>query len=332
MSVVDINFRALADNIQTLCWMENPDGYIIWYNKRWYEYTGTTPAAMEGWGWQSVHDPNELPSVLMKWRNCIATGMPFDMVFPLKAADGSFSSFLTQVSPTFDGSGNVTGWFGVNTDISEQIKAERKLALVSTELSHRIKNIFAVVSGLISLAAKNHPGAKEFAAEVRQRIAALGRSHDFIRPRALGRQSTLFGLFDELLSPYQNNKRIQLLGDNVPVEEHAATPLALLLHELATNATKYGALSVSEGRVTVKVTSAPAANRLEIVWCEENGPPVVEPTQTGFGSQLAMLSIEGQMGGSIVYDWRKDGLTVRCLVPFSAIVTSDLQDAGTDVR
>ena len=67
VSVLDIDFRALADNIPTLCWTANPDGYIIWYNKGWYEYTGTTPDAMEGWGWQSVHDPDELPSVLKKF-------------------------------------------------------------------------------------------------------------------------------------------------------------------------------------------------------------------------------------------------------------------------
>ena len=315
--VSGINFRALADNIPTLCWVANADGYIIWYNKRWYQYTGTTPKEMEGWGWQSVHDPMELPSVLERWRDCIATGQPFEMVFPLKAANGSFSSFLTRVNPTFDAAGNVASWFGVNTDISDQIKAEKERELIATELRHRIKNVFAVVSGLISLAAKNHPNAKSFGNELRQRIAALGRSHDFIRLRSHNRQSTLFGLFDELLSPYQNENRIQLLGDDFPVDERAATPLALLMHELATNATKYGALSVSEGRV--KVTSLATGNTLEIIWCEENGPSVVEPDRTGFGSQLAMLSIEGQMGGSILYDWRKEGLTVKCLVPFSAV-------------
>ena len=92
------------------------------------------------------------------------------------------------------------------------------------------------------------------------------------------------------------------------------------MHELATNATKYGALSVPEGRVTV--TSSAAGNTLEIVWREENGPAVVEPDRTGFGSQLPMLSIEGQMGGSILYDWRKEGLTVKCLVPSAAVAGS----------
>ena len=72
---------------------------IFWYNQRWYDYTGTTAAAMEGWGWQSVHDPIELPSALRRWRECIATGEPFEMVFPLRAANGTFSSYLTRVVP-----------------------------------------------------------------------------------------------------------------------------------------------------------------------------------------------------------------------------------------
>ena len=117
----------LADNIPTACWMAGPDGYIFWYNRRWYEYTGTTPAEMEGWGWQSVHDPKALPDVLERWQASIANGQPFDMVFPLKGADGNFRPFLTRISPHIDEIGTVTGWFGVNTEISQQVAAENAL-------------------------------------------------------------------------------------------------------------------------------------------------------------------------------------------------------------
>jgi PAS domain S-box-containing protein len=127
LQISDYQFRILADNVPTLCWMADPDGFIFWYNRRWFEYTGTTPAEMEGWGWQSVHDPEKLPQVLERWRESIATGQPFEMVFPLKAADGSYKPFLTRVSPHRDVSGTVTSWFGVNTDIAEQIEAENAL-------------------------------------------------------------------------------------------------------------------------------------------------------------------------------------------------------------
>ncbi len=120
-------YRTLANAIPQLCWMANADGWISWYNQRWYQYTGTSPEQMEGWGWQSVHDPETLPQVLDRWKTSITTGEPFDMVFPLRGADGVFRPFLTRVMPVRDPDGNVTRWFGTNTDISEQLKNEEAL-------------------------------------------------------------------------------------------------------------------------------------------------------------------------------------------------------------
>jgi len=120
-------FETLANAIPQLCWMANADGWIFWYNQRWYGYTGTTPEQMEGWGWQSVHDPEALPKVMARWQGSIATGEPFDMVFPLRGADGEFRPFLTRVMPVKDADGKIVRWFGTNTDISEQKRAEIEL-------------------------------------------------------------------------------------------------------------------------------------------------------------------------------------------------------------
>jgi PAS domain S-box-containing protein len=120
-------FRTLANAIPQLAWIARGDGHISWYNQRWYDYTGTTPEDMEGWGWQSVHDPKVLPEVLEQWRDSLATGRPFDRVFPLRGADGHFRQFLTRVMPMKDAAGRVMQWFGTNTDITERQQAEEAL-------------------------------------------------------------------------------------------------------------------------------------------------------------------------------------------------------------
>jgi PAS domain S-box-containing protein len=126
--------RALADSIPQLAWMANADGYRIWFNKRWFEYTGKTLEESQGWGWQSVHDPKTLPSLLGAWTSSIEMGRPFQMEFPLRAADGSFRWFLTQVNPVRDSENRVIRWFGTNTDVDEVKRAQDALKDVQAEL------------------------------------------------------------------------------------------------------------------------------------------------------------------------------------------------------
>jgi PAS domain S-box-containing protein len=131
-------FRDLADSMPQLAWMARPDGWVFWFNKGWYEYTGTALAEMEGWGWQSVHDHATLPKVLERWRRSIATGAPFEMVFPLRSADGSFRSFLTRVTPVRDAEGRILRWFGTNTDVTGQRDVEDTLRRLNDFLEERI--------------------------------------------------------------------------------------------------------------------------------------------------------------------------------------------------
>ena len=147
-------FRTLADAIPTLAWTARPDGHIDWYNARWYEYTGTTPEQMKGWGWQSVHDPAVLPRVLERWQGSVATGEPFEMTFPLRGADGRFRPFLTRVVPLRDADGRVARWIGTNTDVSaerearaaaERAQAAAEQARRAAEAANRAKGEFLAV-------------------------------------------------------------------------------------------------------------------------------------------------------------------------------------------
>jgi PAS domain S-box-containing protein len=123
----EAELRALADSMAQLAWMAEPDGHIYWYNRRWFEYTGTTLDQMRGWGWQSVHDPAVLPQVVARWRSAIRSGQPWEMEFPLRGADGVFRWFLTRAIPSRDPSGRVTRWFGTNTDVDRAKRAEDAL-------------------------------------------------------------------------------------------------------------------------------------------------------------------------------------------------------------
>ncbi len=130
-----------VDSIPTLAWMANPDGWIFWYNRRWYEYTGATAKEMEGWGWQSVHDPEMLPSVLERWSTCIRTGAPFEMVLPLRGSDGVFRSFMTRVIPVKDSAGEITRWFGTNTEVDELQRTREQLMIAEERIRVALKNV-----------------------------------------------------------------------------------------------------------------------------------------------------------------------------------------------
>ena len=123
-------FRDLANSIANLAWMARPDGYIYWYNDQWYAYTGTTPEEMEGWGWERVHDPAVLPDVKELWQQSLATGQPFEMVFPLRSQSGEFRRFLTRVNPVRDSRGSVVQWFGTGTDVEHERRAAEAIAVL----------------------------------------------------------------------------------------------------------------------------------------------------------------------------------------------------------
>ena len=119
-------FHALFDAMPQLGWTAKPDGFIDYYNSGWYEYTGATYEQMQGWGWESVHDPDHLPRVLAVWKKALAKGQAVEFEFPLKRHDGVFRWFLTRIRPIHDGAGKLIRWVGINTDIQDQKAAQEE--------------------------------------------------------------------------------------------------------------------------------------------------------------------------------------------------------------
>ncbi|HEX6058729.1 MAG TPA: ATP-binding protein, partial [Gemmatimonadaceae bacterium] len=189
----EAQFRALADAIPQLSWMAFADGAIFWYNQRWYEYTGTTPEEMEGWGWQAVHDPAVVPTVLERWKRSIHTGTPFEMEFPLRGADGRYRWFLTRVEPVRDRDGRIVRWFGTNTDV-QALREAREAA----EAANRAKSDFlAIMSHELRTPLNAIGGYTELLALGIRGPVTDAQRHDLERIRAS--QQHLLGLIAALL-------------------------------------------------------------------------------------------------------------------------------------
>lgn len=198
-----------------------------------------------------------------------------------------------------------------------RVDAERDM--VQRELSHRVKNVFALVGSLAGLSARKHPEAQAFALTFRERVDALSRAHDMLLEReARGvaiQGQTLQALLETLLSPFRDEERARwsVTGADVDVGPRVAESLVLFLHEMATNAAKYGALSASDGRVAIAISVRD--NEVAVEWRENGGPRLSSaPVHTGFGTRLMERAVSA-LSGTIERDWRPEGLVATLRAP-----------------
>lgn len=206
--------------------------------------------------------------------------------------------------------------FGIFIDVTGRKQAEEGHELLAGEMSHRVKNLLAIASGLTAITSRSVGTTTDMARELTQRLTALGRAHDLVRPLPgeEGKAALLGDLLSVLLAPYDDlgafSGRIRVSVPRMGVGEQAATTLALVVHELATNSLKYGALSAETGTLDVSCSAHDA--ELVIAWTEQGGPPVQPPEGPGgFGSQMVARAMARQLDGAIERDWAPQGLVVR---------------------
>lgn len=301
-------FRALANSMPNLAWMADADGWLIWYNDRWYEYTGTSPDDMVGWGWQSVHHPDVLPEMLQRWTKALETGEPFEWTFPLRrGSDGSYRTFMTRAEPLKE-NGKLVGWLGTNTDITELELTKERLQLVINELNHRVKNTLATIQSIAKNTFVN--ASPELYRAFEQRLLALAGVHDALTSRGFA-DTSLRDLLLRGVSMFGAN-RFVLDGRDVAVPARLSSALAMTLHELCTNALKYGSLSVDKGSVEVRWEVEEAGSRrwLFLSWREVGGPTVEKPVKNGYGSKLIKRATAIETGSSVEHRFESDG--VKC--------------------
>ena len=218
---------------------------------------------------------------------------------------------------------------GTVRDITDRKEAEARERLLTRELNHRVKNLFAVVTGMIAMTARTAPSPKEMAAGLRDRVHALARAHALIQPAVTGEAMTttdvtLQTLAAAILEPHARTAdALSLGGPPLSLRPDAASSLALVLHEMATNAAKYGALSVPEGRlaITWRIDRSQAAEpRLDLDWTETGGPPIAAaPERKGFGSTLIEMTVLRQMAGTLDTAWEDGGVRHTLSLPLGRL-------------
>lgn len=277
-------------------------------------------AMVEGMAWSSLWPEEHRQTVEAAVSRAAQGGVARFSAF-CPTAKGTPKHWDVLVSPIHDADGKLIRLLSISRDVTREVLVAGERALVSKELSHRIKNLFAVVDGVIGLSARAQPEAHGFAKALRERLVGLGRAVSYVygeRPAAAeeGCSQSIHGLLKELLVPYGasgSESRIVISGEDWPITEGAVTALALVFNELATNALKYGGLATPTGKIAV--TTAVAAGGLEIVWRESGDRAVAAPGRAGFGTALLDRTIKLQFGGALERAWLDDGLQVTIRLP-----------------
>jgi two-component sensor histidine kinase len=209
--------------------------------------------------------------------------------------------------------------FGIFLDVTGRKQAEEGHELLAGEMSHRVKNLLSIAASLTRISMRSANTTADMAAELTERLTSLGRAHDLVRPlpNNQGKAALLGDLLSVLLAPYDDTAafsgRIRVAVPRMGVGERTATTLALIIHELATNSVKHGALSVVSG--SLDISSTTDENDVVLVWAETGGPKVERPPDMGgFGSRMISRSVAQNLEGALSYDWQPTGLVATLRV------------------
>ncbi|UVF19017.1 PAS domain-containing protein [Microvirga terrae] len=279
--------------------------------------------------WAMIH-PEDVEGVRARIAAAASAGADgkYDSQYRAILPDGKLRWFRSHGQALYTeegGTHRAVSLYGVVSDITERHALEEAQKLLTRELNHRVKNLFAIANGMVSMTARTAKDPKDMANALRGRLSALSRAHELVQPVAGGETGQgpdveLGRLIEAVLEPYRQSgqNRIATEGPRVLVGSNTTTSLALVLHELATNAAKYGCLSCAEGDLAIHWTLQ--GDDVDLLWTESGGPTIESPpTFEGFGTQLSQRSITGQLGGTLDREWRPEGLRVHMILPVSRL-------------
>jgi len=300
-------FQTLADNIPVLCWMADAAGKTYWRNRAW-DLFPSTPTEDNRPVWLQLSDGKTAEI----WDGCLRTGESFEASVPLRHADGTRREYLIRVVATKGPSGEIQRWLGTGTDVEDLKNTVAREKLLAAEVDHRAKNMLGVVQAVVQLSPAKE--AEVLKNSLLGRIQLLGRVQSMLSESGW-RPVPIKFLFEEELAAFAPSaEQIVVDGPPLAAKPEALQTLGLIIHELATNALQYGALSSPAGRVEVSWKQLP--DELALTWRERGGPPVVQPpAKKGFGTTVIDRSVSGALGGSASFHWEGEGLSCEIRLP-----------------
>ncbi len=303
------HYRHTVELNPQVSWTALPDGQLNRVAPRWFEWTGTTGLG-ESWA-EGLH-PEDRERTFEAWARSVASGEPYDVEHRVKFVDGRYRWARSRAFPRRDAKNEIMLWYGTTEDIHERKIAEERQRLLINELNHRVKNSLATVQAIAFQTLKGDISLAEARSRFEARLLALSHAHNMLTDQNW-EGAPLRRVVAQATEHLADATRMSISGEDLWLAPRAALALSLALHELATNAAKYGALSGEGGNVAIAWTKT--ATSLHLEWKEQGGPPVSEPAGRGFGSRLIERGLSADLGGTAHLAFEPDGL--RCTITAS---------------
>ncbi|QQP91896.1 PAS domain S-box protein [Skermanella sp. TT6] len=312
----EARLRRAVENAPFPVMVHAEDGTVVHLSRAWLSITGYAAEDIRTVaGWARLAYGDDADTIMARVRSLFQQDCPIDeRENVVRTADGSRRTWSFRSAPIgrdIDGRRLVVT---MAVDLTERKENEARLHLLMREVDHRAKNALAVVQSILHLTRAENPA--DFTAAIEGRLAAMARAHTLL---AASRWSgaDLAALIVDELAPFASAGRIAVQGPAVSIAAEAAQAVAMCLHELSTNAAKYGALSAPAGRLELswRMEGQEGGGSLVLDWRETGGPPVTPPDRTGFGSMVLRQTVESQLGGDLVLDWNPAGLCCRIALP-----------------
>lgn len=309
-------FRALTTASSDIIYRVSPDWTEMWQLDG-RSFLTDTHAPRIAW-MEDYILPEDRAAVQAAIDEAVAGLTPYQLEHRVRRADGSIGWLSSRAVPVTDENGKLIEWFGAASDITERVRTTEHLKLVVNELNHRVKNTLAMVQAMAARTFRNAPDLRLAQEQFAARLVALAQANDLLTGERWAGASLVLAI-EQAVRPHQHDAaRFVIRGEDLRISPKTALALAMAMHELSTNAVKYGAWSNDHGTVTVDWHIN--EDNIHIEWREENGPEVEPPARRSFGSRLIERGLAGELGGKVSLHFAREGL--RCLIdaPITIVV------------